>query len=106
MFGGEPRQIRILVAVAASAAGLVHVSISASQFLFGVGIALYLIFRQKLRIPRIWIPLAALLFWTVVADALSADPWGGRAQLKKLVIFLVIPFLFGVFVTRFSYVRY
>src|ERR1700685_2955911 len=95
-------QDRILLAVAVAAAGLIHVSIAASQILLGVGILLLLVFRQKLEFPRIWMPLAAFFLWTALADVLSPDPWGGRAQIKKFFVFLFIPLMYGVFVRQFD----
>ncbi len=103
---GEQTQDRILLAVAIAAAGLIHVSIAASQTLLGVGIGLLLVFRQKLEFPRIWMPLAALFFWTVLADVLSPDPWGGRAQIRKFFVFLFLPLVYGVFVRQFAKVFY
>lgn len=99
-------QNRILMTVAIGAAGLIHVSIAASQILLGAGIVLLLVFRHKLEFPRIWIPLAALFVWTVLADVLSPDPLGGWAQIKKFFVFLFIPLVYGVFVRQFPKVFY
>ena len=96
------RQDRLLLVVAIAAAALIHVSIAASQIMLGVGLLLLLIFRQKWEFPRIWIPLAAFFLWTALADVLSPDPWGGRAQIKKFFVFLFIPLIYGVFVRQFS----
>jgi putative inorganic carbon (hco3(-)) transporter len=100
------KQDRILLVVAIAAAALIQVSIAASQTLLGVGIGLLLIFRHKLEFPRIWVPLAALFFWTVLADVLSPDPWLGRAQIRKFFVFLFIPLVYGVFRKQFSNVFY
>ena len=97
---------RALVWVAIAAAGLIQVSIAASQILLGAGILLLVVFRRKLEFPRIWVPLLALFAWTVLADALSPDPWGGRAQIRKFFVFLFIPLLYGVFVRQFAKVYY
>ncbi|MBV9222997.1 MAG: O-antigen ligase family protein [Acidobacteriaceae bacterium] len=106
MFGTQQRQNRILFAVAVAAAGLIHVSIAASQIFLGLGLVLLLVFCQKLNFPRIWIPLAAFFLWTALADVLSPDPWGGRAQLKKFFVFFFIPLLYSVFSRQFSKVYY
>jgi putative inorganic carbon (hco3(-)) transporter len=98
----EERQRQILVAVAVAAAALIHISIAASQILLGLGIALLVVFRRRLEFPRIWIPLAALFAWTILADALSPDPLGGWPQIKKFYDFLFIPLLYGVFVRQFA----
>jgi putative inorganic carbon (hco3(-)) transporter len=97
---------RILLAVAVAAAGLIHISIAASQILLGLGILLLLVFRQKLEFPRIWVPLAAFFLWTALADVLSPDPWGGRAQIRKFFVFLFIPLMYGVFARQFEKVYY
>ncbi len=102
----EQTRNQILLAVAITAAALIHVSIAGSQILLGAGIALLLVFRRRLEFPRIWVPLLALFVWTVVADALSPDPWGGRAQIRKFFVFLFIPLLYGVFVRQFAKIFY
>lgn len=95
-------QNRVLLIVAILAAGLIQISIAASQIFLGLGIVLLLVFRQKLPFPRIWIPLALFIFWTALADVLSPDPWGGRAQIKKFFVFLFIPLIYSVFERQFS----
>ncbi|HEY1949429.1 MAG TPA: O-antigen ligase family protein [Bryobacteraceae bacterium] len=106
MLASQETQDRILLAVAIAAAALIHVSIAASQILLGLGILLLLLFRGKLQFPRIWIPLAAFFLWTALADVLSPDPWGGRAQIRKFFVFLFIPLVYGVFARQFSKVFY
>ncbi len=98
----EAARNRVLAVVAILAAGLIQVSIAASQIFLGVGIALFLIFKRKLPFPRIWIPLLLFFIWTILADALSPDPLGGYPQIKKFFVFLFIPLIYGVFRERFS----
>jgi putative inorganic carbon (hco3(-)) transporter len=102
MFPSHENQDRILLAIAIAAAALIQVSIAASQTLLGVGIFLLLVFRQRLEFPRIWIPLVLFFLWTALADVLSPDPWGGRAQIRKFFVFLFIPLIYGVFVRNFG----
>jgi putative inorganic carbon (HCO3(-)) transporter len=99
-------QDRLLLAVAVAAAALIHISIAASQIFLGLGILLLLVFRQKLEFPRIWIPLACFFFWTALADVLSPDPWGGRAQIRKFFVFFFIPLIYGVFRRQFAKTHY
>src|ERR1700748_557789 len=106
MLASQETQDRILFIAAVSAAALIHVSIAASQILLGLGIILLLVFRGKLQFPRIWIPLAVFFLWTALADVLSPDPWGGRAQIKKFFVFFFIPLVYGVFIRQFSKVFY
>lgn len=102
----EDTKRRVLFIVAVLAAGFIHISIAASQALLGLGIVLMLLFRQRLPFPRIWIPLVLFFFWTVLADVLSPDPWGGRAQIRKFFVFLFIPLMYGVFREQFRNVYY
>ncbi len=97
---------RLLLCVAIAAAALIHVSIAASQIFLGVGIALLLVFRRRLEFPRIWIPLLCFFAWTIIADSLSPDPWGGRAQIRKFFVFLFIPLIYGVFARQFEKLYY
>src|SRR5437763_8407530 len=106
MFLSQENQDRLLLAIAIAAAALIQVSIAGSQALLGVGILLLLVFRQRLGFPRIWIPLVLFLLWTALADVLSPDPWGGRAQIRKFFVFLFIPLIYGVFVRNFAKVFY
>ena len=100
MSGGEQTRNRALVGITTAAAALIHVSISISEFLLGVALLLLLLFRWRLRCPRIWIPLAGFFLWTILADLVSPDPWLGRAQVKKLVLFFFIPVVYTVFVRQ------
>lgn len=102
MSGGEQSQGRVLVGVTTAAAAFIHISISVSQFFLGLGLVLVLIFRRRLQFPRIWIPLAGFFVWTVVADLVCPDPWTGRAQIKKMVLFLFIPLVYTVFVPQLA----
>jgi O-antigen ligase len=95
-------QDRTLLSVAILAAALIQVSIAASQIFLGIGIILMLVFRRQLPFPRIWIPLALFFLWTALADVLSPDPWGGRAQVRKFFVFLLIPLIYSVFERQFS----
>ncbi|MBV8571757.1 MAG: O-antigen ligase family protein [Acidobacteriaceae bacterium] len=102
----QQAQDRILLYVAVTAAALIHVSIAGSQLCLGLGILLLLIFRRQLPFPRVWVPLACFFMWTILADCLSPDPWGGRAQIRKCFVFLFIPLMFSVFVTQFAKIYY
>src|SRR5579884_929395 len=106
MFLRAEIQDRLLLSVAIAAAVLIHISIAASQIFLGLGILLLLIFHQKLAFPRIWIPLACFFLWTALADVLSPDPWGGRAQIRKFFVFLLIPLIYGVFRRQFAKTPY
>ena len=100
------RQERALLIVAVLSAALIHVSIAASQLLLGAGIGLMLVFRRPLLFPRIWIPLAVFFALTFLSLLLSPDPWGGRPQIRKFYVFLLIPLLYGVFSRQLGKVYY
>ena len=102
----QDTQDRILLYVAIAAAALIHISIAASQIFLGLGVLLMLVFRHRLPFPRIWLPLLCFFVWTVIADCVSPDPWGGRAQIRKFFVFLFIPLIYGVFVRQFSKIFY
>jgi O-antigen ligase len=106
MLPGTEARDRILLVAAIAAAGLIQISIAASQICLAVGILLLVVFERKLPFPRIWIPLAGLFFWTVLADLLDPDPWLGRAQIKKFFVFLFIPLIYSVFRAQFERVFY
>ncbi len=101
----EEARDRVLVTVAILAAVFIQISIAVSQTLLGVGILLLFLREHRLRFPRVWIPLAGLFLWTIAADLLSPDPWGGRAQIRKFFVFLFLPLLYGVFTVHWDKVR-
>jgi putative inorganic carbon (hco3(-)) transporter len=106
MLLSQQTEDRILLYVAIGAAALIHVSIAASQLCLGLGILLLLVFRRSLPFPRIWIPLLCFFVWTLIADCVSPDPWGGRAQIRKFFVFLFIPLIYSVFARQFAKVYY
>lgn len=87
------------------AAALIHISIAASQILLGAAVLWLLITRRKLPFPRIWLPLLCLFVWTILADAVSPDPWLGRAQIKKFYDFLFLPVIYVAFSAHIHRVR-
>jgi O-antigen ligase len=105
VFTGEKLD-RVLLVVTVLAVALIHVSIAASQVLLGIGIGTMLVCRRRLPFPRIWLPLLVFFLLTLTSLLLSPDPWGGRAQIRKFFVFLLIPLVYGVFRRRFSTVYY
>jgi putative inorganic carbon (hco3(-)) transporter len=106
MASREDKADRALLIIAVLAAALIHVSIAASQTLLGIGIGLMLILRRRFSFPRIWLPLSIFFVLTLTSLLLSPDPWGGRAQIRKFFVFLLIPLMYGVFNRQFSKVYY
>jgi O-antigen ligase len=105
VFAAE-RVDRVLLIVTVLAVALIHVSIAASQVLLGIGIGLMLVFRRRLPFPRMWVPLLVFFLLTLASLLTSPDPWGGRAQIRKFFVFLLIPLVYGVFRRKFSNVYY
>ncbi len=102
MFSVSDKQERTLLTTAVLAAALIHVSIAASQILLGVGVFLMLLFWKRLPFPRIWLPLIIFFGLTLLSLLTSVDPWGGRAQIRKFFVFLLIPLIYGVFSRYFA----
>lgn len=96
----------MLLIVTVLAVALIHISIAASQVLLGIGIGLMLLFRRRLPFPRIWLPLLVFFLLTLTSLLISPDPWGGRAQIRKFFVFLLIPLVYGVFRRQFSNIYY
>ncbi len=106
MLSVSEKQDRFLLIVAIAAASLIHVSIAVSQTLLGVGVGLMLVFRRRFEFPRIWLPLLVFFLLTLISLLHSADPWGGRPQIRKFYVFLLIPLIYGVFSVQFSKMIY
>ena len=102
MLGSREQQDRILLAIAIAAAAFIHVSIAVSQILLGAGVLLLIIRDGRIEFPRVWAPLLALFLWTGLADILSPDAWGGRAQIRKFFVFLFIPLIYALFARQFA----
>lgn len=65
-------------------------SIAASHILIGASFAAILLAREALRLPPIGLPLALFIGGSLISLAFSVDPWGGRAQVRKFYVFLVL----------------
>jgi putative inorganic carbon (HCO3(-)) transporter len=74
-------------------------SIAVSQILLGAGILALLISGERLRLPPLKLPLAALFATTIIADLLSGDPVHGLPQIRKLYVFLILVLVYSGFRT-------
>jgi len=72
-------------------------SIAASQLLLALAFPVLLFSRARLRLPRIWLPLAVFIAGTLISLATSEDPTAGLPQLRKLFVFLLLPVVFSAF---------
>jgi O-antigen ligase len=71
------------------------ISITASQILLGLTLATLLGSRAKLRLPRIWIPLALFLAGTLLSLVFSPSPMHGLPQVKKMFVFSTLLVIFS-----------
>ena len=77
---------RLPVWLAAASAVAILLSIAVSQILLALALAALLVSGLPLRWPRISIPLALFLGWTLVALAFSPDPRFGIPTVRKMVV--------------------
>jgi len=71
-------------------------SIAASQILMGLALAALMLSGEKLRMPRIWLPLSLFILGTLIALAFSPDPVAGLPQIRKLFLFAELLILFSL----------
>ena len=79
----------------ASAVAIVF-GIAPSQILLALAFAALLASGEKIRLPRIRLPLALFLLGTIIALAFSDDPGGGLPQLRKFFVFLELLVVFSL----------
>jgi len=72
--------------LASASAVAILLSIAVSQILLALALAALLVSGLPLRWPRISIPLALFLGWTLVALAFSPDPRFGIPTVRKMVV--------------------
>lgn len=71
-------------------------SIAAFNILMGLALAALLFSGEKLRLPRIKLPLAMFMGLTVVAWVCSPDPWiDGYPQIRKFWVFCILLLVFS-----------
>lgn len=84
--------------LATASAVAILISVPASEIFLALAIGVLLLSGLPLRWPRIAIPLALFLGWTLLSLAFSPDPKGGLPQVNKM-------FVFATMLTIFSSVR-
>ena len=84
--------------LATASAVAILISVPASEISLALAIGVLLLSGLPLRWPRIAIPLALFLGWTLLSLAFSPDPKGGLPQVNKM-------FVFATMLTIFSSVR-
>jgi len=81
---------RLPLWLASASAVAILISIGASQILLPLALAALLLSGLPLRWPRITIPLAGFLAWSLVALAFSPDPRFGIPTVRKMVVYLFL----------------
>ncbi len=76
--------------LAAGSAIAILVSIAVSQILLGLAVVVLLLSKTRIRFPPVLLPLALFMVGTVVSLLLSPDPAGGRPQVRKFFVFLIL----------------
>lgn len=97
MHPSEPFFIRAARWLAFGSAVSVLFSIAVCQILLALALAALLFSGTKLRLPRIWLPLALFMAGTVISLAFSGDPAGGLPQIRKFYVFLQVLVVFSTF---------
>jgi O-antigen ligase len=81
---------RLPLWLASASAVAILISIGVSQILLPLALAALLLSGLPLRWPRISIPLAGFLAWSLVALAFSPDPRFGIPTVRKMVVYLFL----------------
>jgi putative inorganic carbon (HCO3(-)) transporter len=74
-------------------------SIAASQILMGAAILAILLARDRIRLPRPWLPLSLFLLGTMISLLASGHIRDGFPQVKKLYVYLMLAVMFTVLTT-------
>ncbi len=72
-------------------------SIAVSQILLALALAALLASGEKLRLPRIQLPLALFMLGTLISLAFSGDPVAGLPQIRKFYVFFELLVVFSCF---------
>lgn len=89
--------LRAALFLAFGSAVAVLFSIAVSQILLALALVALLLSEAKLRLPRIWLPLAIFLLWTLVSLAFSPDPASGLPQVRKIYVYSMLLVCFSLF---------
>jgi putative inorganic carbon (hco3(-)) transporter len=83
--------------LAFASAALILLSITASQWALWFSLALLIVSRARLQIPRIWLPLAFFIAGTLLSLVFSPEPLHGMPQIKKLAVFTMLVAIYSTF---------
>src|SRR5579859_4923985 len=98
----QPTVVRAAYYVAFGSAVSILFSIAVSQILLGLAIAALLLSGEKIRLPRVWIPLGLFLVGTLISLALADTPAAGMPQVRKIYVFTMLPVVFSTIRDRLA----
>ncbi len=93
----ETRLARTAFYITWACAASVLLSIAVSQILLALAFCAVLVSGVRLRLPRIWVPLALFIAGTVVSLLLSGDMAAGRPQIRKFYVYLMLLVVYSTF---------
>src|SRR5215471_15371667 len=82
--------------LAFGSAATIMLGIAPAQILLALAFAALLASGEKLRLPRIWLPLALFLLGTLISLAFSGNPTAGLPQVRKFYVFLQLLVVFSL----------
>src|SRR3954447_18327986 len=82
--------------LAFGSAAAIMLGIAPAQILLALAFAALLASGEKLRLPRIKLPLALFLLGTVISLAFSSNPAAGLPQIRKFYVFLELLVIFSL----------
>src|SRR5436305_10492817 len=92
----EPILLRSARWLAFGSAVAIMLGIAPAQILLALALAALLACGEKLRLPRIWLPLGLFLLGTLISLAFSDDPQAGLPQIRKFYVFLELLVIFSL----------
>jgi O-antigen ligase len=97
MKSSEPALFRVARWCAFGSAASVLFSIAVSQILLALSLAALLMSGARLRLPRIWLPMALFMLLTVISLLASDNPASGIPQVRKFYVWLELLVVFSTF---------
>ena len=86
---------RISCYLAFASAVAILLNLTASETLLAISLITLLASREKLRLPKIWLPLGLFLAGTALSLVFSPSPMHGLVQLKKILVYSVLMVIFS-----------
>ena len=92
----EPLLLRSARWLAFSSAVGILLGIAVSQILLALAFAALLASGEKIRLPRIWLPLGLFMLGTVISLLASGHIYAGLPQIRKFYVFLELLVVFSL----------